>query len=273
MQYCSTKRLVVIKLGGSVLQTTADFSNISQIIKQYLQNYYQVAIAVSALKGTTDQLLQQAYNLSANPIKRELDMLASVGERISASLLCIALDQLNIKAKSFTGSQAGILTCEEHTQARIVDVKPARLHEAFQSHQVIVVAGFQGVSSLNKEITTLGRGGSDTSAVALGLALRANRVIFFKDVGMIFDSDPHLNPLAQSIEYCSYQKAFEINQSKKFILHPRAIHLAEANCIPLHIISIKNPLKTGTLISHNRELLDKIDLKEAPIYEVVKSKL
>lgn len=263
----TSNRLAVLKLGGSVVKSTQDFVNLAHLVQEYLKNYPRIAIVVSALKGMTDDLLAKAHLISEHPIKRELDMLVSVGERISASLLCIALGQIGIGARSFTGSQAGILTCEEHTQARITHITPYRLQDAFIQVPVIVVAGFQGVSALKKEITTLGRGGSDTSAVALGLALQANRVVFFKDVGKLYSRDPQIDKNAQPYHYCNYQQAIELMNVPKFMIHPRALKLAMVNHIPLHITSPCRPHATGTLISLDPLATDKYDFSAPCLYE------
>lgn len=258
---------VVLKLGGSVVKQTQDLSRLALIVALYKEHYSHVIVVVSAIKGYTDHLLNQAHLIHHNPPKRELDMLASVGERICASLLCIALDSLGILAKSYTGSQAGILTTEEHTHARILEVTPHRLYKSLDQTGVVVVAGFQGVSRNTKEITTLGRGGSDTTAVAMGIALQANRVVFFKDTAALFEADPKINPQAKTLSFCDYDKAIDLMNTPRFALHPRAIDLAKQNFIPLHFCGVETPLHTATLISAHDKHLDKIDFTKPGVYE------
>ena len=178
-----------MKFGGASVATTASFAHIADLILEKKRVYRRVVVVVSAMGNTTDQLITLAKEVNVNPPKREYDMLVSVGERISISLLAMALAAKNHQAYSFTGSQSGIITCGRHTDARIIDVRPHRLIPVLESGSVAIVAGFQGVS-MNGEITTLGRGGSDTSAVALGIALGAEKVLFFKDVGGVFEKDP-----------------------------------------------------------------------------------
>lgn len=267
MSFISSEQTVVLKLGGSVVQKLEDFSNLATLVKLYKAHYHQVVVVISALKGYTDNLLSQAKLLSPTPPSRELDMLASVGERIAASLLCIALNQIEIGAKSYTGSQAGILTSNDHTQAKILDITPLRIQKSLQEHQVVVIAGFQGVSQQNKEITTLGRGGSDTTAVAMGIALKAQRIVFFKDTGGLFDADPKMYPAAKSLSFCNYEHALELMKTPKFALHPRAVELAQKNKLPLHICSVEQPMQSSTLIAENPFYTDKIDFTKAAIYE------
>jgi aspartate kinase len=258
---------VVLKLGGSMIRQMEDFPNLAQLILKYKQKYKNVVVVVSALKGYTDDLLNKASSLHPDPPRRELDMLSSVGERIAASLLCITLDKIGIGAKSYTGSQAGILTNQEHTQAKILNMTPVRLLASLQQEGVVVVAGFQGVCWQNKEITTLGRGGSDTTAVALGIALKASRVVFFKDTGGLFEADPKLYPSAAPLSYCSFDQALDLMKPPRFALHPRSILLAEKNQIPLHVCGMDHPFMSATLISDQPGHGDKIDFSKPDVYE------
>ena len=174
-------KTLVMKFGGAAVATPQHFSKIADIILQRLKEYNRIAVVVSAMGDTTNQLISLATQVNDTPPRREYDMLVSVGERISISLLAMALAAKKHSAVSFTGSQSGIITCSNHSEARIVDVKPHRLLPVLDSGSVVIVAGFQGVSKQG-EITTLGRGGSDTSAVALAIALGAIKVEFYKDV-------------------------------------------------------------------------------------------
>lgn len=262
-----TQAPIVLKLGGSVIKQMDDFPKLAKLIFDYKKKHPKIVIVVSALKGYTDDLINKALALHPEPPRREVDMLSSVGERIAASLLCIALDNLGIKAKSYTGSQAGILTSDEHTQAKILDITPARVYSSLNQDDVVVVAGFQGVCKSNKEITTLGRGGSDTTAVALGIALKAQRIVFFKDTGGLFEADPKVNPLAKPLAYCSFEQALELMKTPKFALHPRAVTLAQKNNLPLHVCGIDNPFVSSTLIANSPDCFDKVDFTKPEVYE------
>ena len=185
--------------------------------------------------NVTDELTSLVHQVAKNPSKREMDMLLSVGERISMSLLAMALEERNIPAISLTGSQSGIITCNRHNEAFIQDVRPIRIQKHLDEGKVVIVAGFQGVSS-EKEITTLGRGGSDTSAVALAAALHAEKVEFYKDVEGIYSKDPKKDPKATLISELSFKQALRFPE---FVLHKRATLLASKNGLPLHIKSFK----------------------------------
>jgi aspartate kinase len=199
---------------------------------------------------TTDQLISLAKQVNPDPPRREYDMLVSVGERISISLLAMALAAKNLQATSFTGSQSGIITCDKHSNARIVDVRPHRLIPILDAGSVVIVAGFQGVSRKG-EITTLGRGGSDTSAVALAVALGAAKVEFYKDVPGIFTEDPKVVPQAPFLPMLSYEEALAIIRQGAKVLQARSIELAHKNAVPLHVLSFMEAGRSeaiGTLV-------------------------
>lgn len=229
-------KTLVMKFGGAAVATPGDFTRIANIILQRRQEYQRIAVVVSAMGNTTDQLISLAKQVHDNPPRREYDMLVSVGERISISLLAMALAAKNHQAVSFTGSQSGIITCDNHSNARIVDVRPHRLLPFLEAGSVVIVAGFQGVSRKG-EITTLGRGGSDTSAVALGIALAASKVEFFKDVPGIFTEDPKTNSQATLLPHLSYESTLQIIQKGAKVLQSRSVHLASKNRMPLHVRS------------------------------------
>lgn len=250
-------KTVVLKFGGASVATPEHFSKIADIIVARVKEFQRVAIVVSAMANTTDQLISLAMQVNPNPPRREYDMLVTVGERISISLLAMALAAKNQEAISFTGSQSGIITCSRHTEARIVDIRPFRLLPCLNEGKVVIVAGFQGVSK-GGEITTLGRGGSDTSAVALGIALQAQQVEFYKDVPGIFTEDPKKNPQAALLPRLTYDEALSIVNAGAKVLHPRCLFLAKKNGIPLNIHSFQsfsNEKSQGSLIcdlSHPR---------------------
>ncbi len=243
----STKTLIM-KFGGAAVKSPESFSHIADLIIQRSQNYERIAVVLSAMGGMTDHLISLAHHVNPSPPKREYDMLVSAGERISISLLAMALLAKGRQAVSFTGSQSGIITSNLHGEARIIDVRPYRLLPYLENQQFVIVAGFQGVSK-DKEITTLGRGGSDTTAVALGIALRAEKVEFYKDVEGIFQQDPKIEVGTQLFQKLSYTDAFDVvTQTGGRILHPRAIRLAQKNGLPLHVKTFINMHAIGTLI-------------------------
>jgi aspartate kinase len=230
---------LVMKFGGAAVASPCQFSKIAEIILQRRKEYDRIAVVVSAMGDTTNQLISLAKEVNRDPPRREYDMLVSVGERISISLLAMALAAKNHQAVSFTGSQSGIITCENHSDARIVDVRPHRLLPVLDAGSVVIVAGFQGVSR-SGEITTLGRGGSDTSAVALAVALGAVKVEFFKDVPGIFDKDPKQDSSAAFLPELTYKEALEIIQRGAKVLQQRSIDLACKNGMPLHVMAFEN---------------------------------
>ncbi len=230
-----------MKFGGASVAKPENFLSIAELIAKRSDADLRIAVVVSAMGNTTDQLLDLARQVHPNPPRREQDMLVSVGERISIALLAMALARKGVQAISFTGSQSGILTTDDHAEAKIVDVKPHRIVKALDAGCLAIVAGFQGVSR-SGEITTLGRGGSDTTAVALAVALGAEKVEFYKDVGGIFEADPKKDPSALLIERLSYAQAFEMASSGAKVLHPRSIALAEKNGVQLHVL----PFSSGS---------------------------
>lgn len=242
-----------MKFGGAAVATPQQFSCIADIILQRLNEYKRVAVVVSAMGDTTDQLITLAKQVNIDPPRREYDMLVSVGERISISLLAMALAARNHQAVSFTGSQSGIITCGNHSDARIVDVRPHRLLPVLDAGSVVIVAGFQGVSR-SGEITTLGRGGSDTSAVALAIALGASKVEFYKDVAGMFSDDPKKNSQAVLLPQLTYADALEIINKGAEVLQSRSVSLASKNGMPLHVRSFQDFdlfKDSGTMILHS----------------------
>ncbi len=236
-----------MKFGGASVATPERFSSIADIILKKSFDYPRIVIVVSAMGKTTDELSALAKKVHPSPPKREQDMLLTVGERISISLLAMALALKNKEAISFTGSQSGIITCNNHCDALIVDIRPHRILKQLQAKKIVIVAGFQGMS-LDGEITTLGRGGSDTSAVALAASLQAEKVEFYKDILGIFSSDPKTDPGAKLFSFLTFDQAQEIAQKGAKVLHPRALTLAKKNQIPLHVIPFEQPDFAGTWV-------------------------
>jgi aspartate kinase len=231
------ERPLIMKFGGAAVASPERFDQIAEIILRRRQDYPRIVIVVSAMGDMTDQLLQLAHRVNPTPPRREVDMLVSVGERISISLLAMALAGKGRSAVSFTGSQSGIITTAEHNEAQIIEVRPDRLLPHLNEGQIVIVAGFQGVSQA-REITTLGRGGSDTTAVALGVALDADRIEFYKDVDGIYTADPKVDREARRCPYLSYTDALALaTQGSHPVLHPRSLKLAARNEVPLHVLS------------------------------------
>ncbi len=237
---------VVMKFGGAAVATPEQFSKIAEVVAEERTRFKNLVIVVSAMADMTNQLVELAEQVHPEPPRREYDMLVSVGERISIALLAMALEKRGIPAQSFTGSQSGIVTSDEHSNAHVVDVRPRRLLTAFEQNKVVIVAGFQGCS-LRGEITTLGRNGSDISAVALGVALGASEVIFFKDVDGVYSADPKENPSAVHYPTLSYQEFYRTAGSSG-VLHSRCVELAEHNALPLTVCSFDRPFKKCTKI-------------------------
>lgn len=247
---------LVMKFGGKSLQTPKHIERVVEIIRSKLTYYSSIIVVVSAMGNMTDELLKLAYRVNETPPLREQDMLLSVGERISMSLLAMALHKRGVRTISLTGSQSGIYTCGRHSDARIIDVNPERIKNHQKEVEVIIVAGFQGVS-LKKEITTLGRGGSDTSAVAMGIALRGEIVEFYKDVAGVHHKDPKIGKRTKIYRKLGYEEALRLAKDNHFVLHPRAISLALNNKMPLHVLPFERTKSSssGTLIlSENKTM-------------------
>jgi aspartate kinase len=253
--------LSVLKFGGASVAHPSDFAKVAQIIKHKLSKTQTIVVVISAMAKTTDELIAMAHKVSKTPSKRELDMLISVGERISIALLAMALQELGVEAVSLTGSQSGIITTHDHFEAKIIHVKPKRVQTLLAQNKVVIVAGFQGVSELG-EITTLGRGGSDTSAVGLAVALGAKEVEFFKDVQGVYDQDPAVYPEAQFFPALSYEDMIALCLKGAKILHARSVQLAKKNGLKLIVRSFIDPTLPYTTISDPVELF-----KKEPIFE------
>jgi aspartate kinase len=211
-----------------------------------------VAVVVSAMGDTTDELLDLAAQVSPLPHPRELDMLLTSGERISMALLAMAINNLGYEARSFTGSQAGMITTSAHGKARIIDVTPGRIRGALDEGAVAIVAGFQGIAQDTKDITTLGRGGSDTTAVALAAALYADECEIYSDVDGVYSADPRIVPRAKRIDQITYEEMLELAASGAKIMHLRAVEYARRSNLPLRVRSSYSN-KPGTLVTGSME--------------------
>ncbi|MET0782741.1 aspartate kinase [Orlajensenia leifsoniae] len=245
--------LIVQKFGGS---SVADAESIKRVAKRIVETHREgneVVVAVSAMGDTTDDLLDLAHEVTPIPAPRELDMLLTAGERISMALLAMAIRSLGYDARSFTGSQAGMITDAQHGAARIVDVTPGRLREALDEGAIAIVAGFQGFSRESRDITTLGRGGSDTTAVALAAALGADICEIYTDVDGIFTSDPRIVKRARKIDRITSEEMLELAGSGAKVLHIRAVEYARRHNVTLHVRSSFN-YNVGTIVYDPQKL-------------------
>ncbi|MGN6128120.1 MAG: aspartate kinase, partial [Humibacter sp.] len=239
--------LIVQKFGGS---SVADPESIKRVAKRIVETRKagnEVVVAVSAMGDTTDELIDLAHEVTPIPEPRELDMLLTAGERISMALLAMAIKSLGHDARSFTGSQAGMITDAQHGSARIVDVTPGRIREALDEGAIVIVAGFQGFSRESRDITTLGRGGSDTTAVALAAALQASVCEIYTDVDGVFTSDPRIVPMARKIDYITSEEMLELAAAGAKVLHIRAVEYARRHGVTLHVRSSFNN-NEGTIV-------------------------
>ncbi|MBK5305550.1 MAG: aspartate kinase [Frankiaceae bacterium] len=240
--------LVVQKYGGSSVSDAERIKRVAERIVATKKDGHDVCVVVSAMGDTTDELLALAQQVSPLPPGRELDMLLTAGERISMALLAMAIQSLGLSARSFTGSQAGVITDSSHGRARIIDVTPGRITEAIGKGHIAIVAGFQGVSQDTKDITTLGRGGSDTTAVALAAALGAEVCEIYSDVDGVYSADPRLVPNARHQATVSYEEMLELAASGAKILHLRCVEYARRYNVPL-VVRSSFSTNPGTLIT------------------------
>jgi aspartate kinase len=244
--------LVVQKYGGS---SVSDAERIKRVAERIVGNRKagdDVVVVVSAMGDTTDELLDLAHQVSPLPAGRELDMLLTSGERISMALLAMAIHNLGFEARSYTGSQAGVITTSVHGKARIIDVTPGRLRSALDEGAIAIVAGFQGVSQDTKDITTLGRGGSDTTAVALAAALRADVCEIYTDVDGVFTADPRIVANARHIKQITYEEMLELAACGAKVLHLRSVEYARRAGLPIHVRSSYSQ-NTGTMVTGSME--------------------
>ncbi|MCU1679038.1 MAG: aspartate kinase [Frankiales bacterium] len=229
--------LVVQKYGGSSVADAERIKRVAERIVATKKAGNEVVVVVSAMGDTTDELLELANQVAVLPPPRELDMLLTSGERISMALLAMAVANLGAEARSFTGSQAGVVTDATHGKARIIDVTPGRIRSALDQGAIAIVAGFQGVSQDTKDITTLGRGGSDTTAVALAAALGADVCEIYTDVDGVFTADPRIVPAARKLDRIAYEEMLELAASGAKILHLRCVEYARRYDMPIHVRS------------------------------------
>ncbi|GEE01497.1 aspartokinase [Gordonia spumicola] len=244
--------LVVQKYGGSSVADAERIRRVAERIVETKRAGNDVVVVASAMGDTTDELLDLAEQVNPNPPQREMDMLLTSGERISNALLAMAIEALGEEARSFTGSQAGVITTSSHGKAKIIDVTPGRVRSALDEGTIVLVAGFQGVSQDTKDVTTLGRGGSDTTAVALAAALEADVCEIYTDVDGIYTSDPRIVPNARRLDAISFEEMLEMAACGAKVLMLRCVEYARRYNVPVHVRSSYST-NTGTIVSGSME--------------------
>jgi len=254
-----SKEIVVLKFGGSSVANTEKIKNVANRVVAYKNNRQDVVVVVSAMGNTTDELERLAFEINANPPEREIDMLMSTGEQISCALLAMAIKKLGFDALSFTGGQVGIKTDRSHTRARILSIEAKKIKKALSKNMIVIVAGFQGVTH-DDEITTLGRGGSDLTAVALAKALGANVCEIFTDVEGIYTTDPRIEPKAKKIKIITFEEMLEMAALGAQVMQPRSIEVAKKYNIPIHVRSTFSQ-EEGTMIVKANDKLETIAVR------------
>lgn len=243
--------LIVQKYGGSSVSDAASIQRVARRIAQTRLAGNDVVVVVSAMGDTTDELIDLANQLTSDPPTREMDILLTAGERISMSLLAMAIDSLGVRAKSYTGQQAGVITDSSYGKAKIIDVSPSRIAKSIEKGHVAIVAGFQGVNQETNDVTTLGRGGSDTTAVALAAALNADVCEIYTDVDGIFTADPRIVPSAQRVHRITYNEMLEMAASGAKVLALRCVEYGRRYGVPIHVRSSFSGM-VGTLVTDDR---------------------
>ena len=247
-----SKRLTVMKFGGTSLATPERIREVAKRVTALRARGRDVIVVVSAMGDTTDELVRLAKTISPNPPKREIDMLLTAGERISMALLSMAINELGYASISFTGSQSGIVTDTSHTRAKILELRAFRVRDELEKDRVVIVAGFQGVSPA-KEVTTLGRGGSDTTCVALAAAFEAGACEIYTDVAGVFTADPDIVPGARRIDEISYDEMLEMSFCGARVLHTRSVEVARRFGVRVHVRSAFRK-EMGTIVTSNEEI-------------------
>jgi aspartate kinase len=265
---------VVMKFGGTSVGDPGKLKSVARRLVTARESGARVVAVVSAMGSTTDDLLDLARQVSDQPEPRELDMLISVGERISCALAAMAIYDLGHEAISLTGSQAGIVTDTVHGKAKIVDVRARRIHEALDQDKIVLVAGFQGVSADSFDVTTLGRGGSDTTAVALAAALGAHVCEIYTDVDGVYTADPRLVPTARKLTLLSFEEMLEMTSSGARIMATRAIEVARSHNVRLHVRSTFTDAEGTWIREEDEKMLEKalisgvVHQREETVYRV-----
>jgi len=249
--------LVVQKFGGTSVGDLDRIENVANIVKGYKEEGNDVVVVVSAMAGETNKLLEYANHFSKTPPQREVDLLVSSGERVTSALLSIALQAKGIPAIALTGRQAGIKTTSDHTKARIMDIDPKKMQKHLKEGKVVIVAGFQGINE-NGDVTTLGRGGSDLTAVAIAGALKADKCEIYTDVDGIYTTDPRIEPKAKKIDVISYDEMLELASLGAKVMQSRSVELAKKLNVDIEVKSSFKPEVKGTLITKESKDMEKV---------------
>jgi aspartate kinase len=258
---------IVMKFGGTSVADPEKLKSVARRLVAARESGSRVVAVLSAMGTTTDELLDLARQVSSRPEPRELDMLISVGERISCALAAMAIHDLHHEAISLTGSQAGIVTDTVHGKAKIVDVRARRIHEALDQDKIVLVAGFQGVSADSFDVTTLGRGGSDTTAVALAAALGAQVCEVYTDVDGVYTADPRLVPNARKLDVLNYEEMLEMASSGARVMATRSIEVARSHNVQLHVRSTFNDTDGTWIREEDRRMLEEKALISGVVHQ------
>ncbi len=248
--------LRVLKFGGTSVGTLDRIHNVAQIIKKFRLAGDDIVAVVSAMSGETNKLIEYAKSYSKTPNEAEMDMLLSSGERVTSALLSIDLNEMGLSATSMSGREAGIITTSQHTNARIEDIDTSNIANAIKKGKIIIVAGFQGVSTDSNRVTTLGRGGSDLTAVAIAGALKADLCEIYTDVDGIYTTDPRIEPKAQKLEKISYDEMLELASLGAKVLQNRSVEMAKKLNVNLVSRSSFTPEIEGTLITKEENIME-----------------
>ena len=249
--------LVVQKFGGTSVGDLDRIENVAKIVKKYADKGNQVVVVVSAMAGETNKLLEFANHFSKTPPQREVDLLVSSGERVTSALLSIALQAMGKDAIALTGRQAGIKTTSDHTKARIMDIDPSKMQKHLDEGKIVIIAGFQGINE-NGDVTTLGRGGSDLTAVAIAGALNADKCEIYTDVDGIYTTDPRIEPKAKKIDVISYDEMLELASLGAKVMQSRSVELAKKLNVDIEVKSSFHPEIKGTLITKETPDMEKV---------------
>lgn len=273
------KKLIVQKFGGSSVANVEKIQNVARRVVSYKKKGNSVVVVVSALGDTTDELIDLASKINSDPSDREMDMLLSTGEQISTALLAMAIHKLGLEAISFTGAQVGIMTDKNHTKARIIKINGDRIREELKKGKIVIVAGFQGMT-IDSDITTLGRGGSDLTAVALAKELKADECEIYTDVEGIYTTDPRIEPKARKLKAITFDEMLEMASLGAQVMQARSIEVAKKFNVPLHVRSsmsenegtmiikevkdMEDALITGVTLNKNESKVTVCDMPDKP---------
>lgn len=249
--------LIVQKYGGTSVGDPERIRNVAKRVVRTKEEGHDVVVVLSAMSGETDKLINLANQVSENPDPREMDMLVSTGERVTIALLAMAIQSLGYKAQSFTGRQAGIISDRVHTKARIERISGERVKQALKEGKIAVVAGFQGISETSDDVTTLGRGGSDLSAVAVAAALKADLCDIYTDVDGVYTTDPNMVPQARKLDKISYDEMLELASLGAKVLQTRSVEFAKKYNVPVRVLSSFND-NPGTLVTKEDSDMEKV---------------